>query len=102
MPNRTRHYSSLRVDKTTKRGTFRGITKSKAALRIEIYGIANKLAWEQIPPNQKKNDRIYLCAYMLLSDGNLRRERRMLKISCSRHSKRRSYPSRIPSSATAP
>jgi hypothetical protein len=41
------------VDKTTKRGTFRGITKSKAARRIELYGIANKLAWEQIPPNQK-------------------------------------------------
>jgi hypothetical protein len=36
MPNRTRHYSSLRVDKTTKRGTFRGITKSKAARRIEL------------------------------------------------------------------
>ena len=53
MPNRTRHYSSLRVDKTTKRGTFRGITKSKAARRNGAYGIANKLAWEQIPPNQK-------------------------------------------------
>ena len=53
MPNRTRHYSSLRVDKTTKRGTFRGINKSKAARRIELYSIAYRLAWEQIPPNQK-------------------------------------------------
>lgn len=54
MPNRTRHYSSLRVDKTTKRGTFRGITRSKIAQRIEVYSAAYKLAREQIPPSQMR------------------------------------------------
>jgi len=53
MPSRTRHYSSLRVPKTTKRGNFPGITKSKKAQKIELYSAVYKLAWEQIPPDQK-------------------------------------------------
>jgi hypothetical protein len=50
MPNRPRRRSSLRVAKTTKQGTFRGINKSKTGHRIELYSAAYKLALEQIPP----------------------------------------------------
>jgi hypothetical protein len=43
----------------------------------------------------------YLCASTHQSGANLRRERRTLILSLSKRSKRHSYPSRIPSSATA-
>jgi hypothetical protein len=36
--------------KTTKRGTFRAIKRSKTARTIELYSAAYKLALEQIPP----------------------------------------------------
>jgi hypothetical protein len=73
--------------KTTKQGTFRGINKSKTGHRIELYSAAYELALEQIPPLQMRERRICLCAFMLLLDANLRRERRTPTVSLSRHSK---------------
>ena len=42
------------MPKTTKRGNFPGITKSKKAQKIELYSAVYKLAWEQIPPDQRR------------------------------------------------
>ena len=50
MPNRNGPLSEI---KTTKQGSWRKPRKGETARRIELYGSAYKLAWEQIPPDQK-------------------------------------------------
>jgi hypothetical protein len=50
MPNRNPQLSEI---KTTKQGTWRKSRKGETAQRAELYSSAYKLAWEQIPPDQK-------------------------------------------------
>ena len=54
MPNRKRHYSSVRVVKTTKRGTFPVNKVGAMAQRAVLYSAAYRLALEQIPPLQMR------------------------------------------------
>jgi hypothetical protein len=51
MPNRNPPLSEI---KTTKQGSWRKPRKGEIARRVELYNSAYKLAWEQIPPDQKR------------------------------------------------
>ena len=75
--------------------------KSETGQKIQLYSLAYKLAWSKFPRRRGVSSQTYLCASTHQSGANLRRERRTLILSLSKRSNRHSYPSRIPSSATA-
>ena len=75
--------------------------KSETGQKIQLHSLAYKLAWSKFPRRRGVSSQTYLCASTHQSGANLKRERRTLILSLSKRSKRHSYPSRIPSSATA-